>query len=90
VLRGIDRFLDLRDLRQHLAVLQPNGAPIDGPRAHDSHVDSGLLLWHPIRAPPMRRGTPEPRISMALPLGFGGRRAGTLDLLKEPARALPR
>ena len=58
------------------AVLQPYRPSLGRPRAYDPHADHRLLLWHSIRAAALRRGAPEPCVSLVLPAGSGKRYAG--------------
>ena len=59
------------------AVLQPHGPPVDRSRADDPHADRRLLLRHSVRAAAVRRGPPEPGLSLVLPARSGGRRSPT-------------
>ena len=55
LLRGADRFLDLGELRQHLAPLYSHmGRPSINPE-FSPHAGDRLLPWHPIRTPTLRR-----------------------------------
>lgn len=50
LLRGIDRFLDLRDLRQHIArFYSPMGRPSIEPDLMVRVLMRGLLLWRQVR-----------------------------------------
>src|ERR1022692_3584065 len=66
MLRGIDRYLDLADLRQHLAPGQPHRSPLSGPRVDDPDAAGRLLLWYPLRETVVRRSAFEPRVSLVL------------------------
>jgi transposase len=58
LLRGIDYFLDLRDLRQHLAPFySPMGRPSIDPELMIRMLMRGLLFRHPVRAQAVRGGT---------------------------------
>lgn len=49
LLRGIDRFLDLADLRQHLAPFYSHTVTaFSRPRAYAAYAAGRLLLWHPL------------------------------------------
>ena len=49
LLRIIDRFVDLSELRRHLAgFYSSTGRPSVDPDADDPDADGGLLLWHPL------------------------------------------
>jgi transposase len=72
LLRGIDRALDLGDLRQHLAPFySPIGRPSIDPEFMIRMLMRGLLLRHSLRAQAMRRGPSEPGISVVLSPGSG-------------------
>src|SRR5437762_10106096 len=66
LLRSIDRFVELGGLRRELAPFYSEmGRPsID---AADPNADRGLLLWDPLGATAMRRGSPEPCVPLVLP-----------------------
>jgi hypothetical protein len=50
LLRGIDRFLDLRDLRQHIAPFySPMGRPSIDPELKVRMLMRGLLFWRQAR-----------------------------------------
>ena len=84
LLRGVDRFLDLSDLRKHLAAFYSHtGRPSIDP-------ELTLLLRHPIGAAAVRGGASESRLPLVLPARPGRRGAGSLELLQEPAWSLPR
>jgi hypothetical protein len=57
LLRGIDQFLDLSELHQHLAPhYSHTGRPSIDPRADDPDADRRLLLRHPLGASAVRGG----------------------------------
>lgn len=90
-LRTIDRFIDLSDLRRHLASFYSTiGRALDRPGTDDPDADRGLLLWHPFGATPVRESPSQPRLPLVPQIGAGRPGAGPLDLLKEPSRPVPR
>jgi hypothetical protein len=90
LLRSIDRFVELEDLRAHLAPFySAMGRPLDRPRTADPDAAGRLLLRHSVGASAVRRGAPEPGLSLVLPVGPGRRRAGPFDLLQEPPWPFP-
>ena len=72
LLRGIDRHLDLADLRQIVeAFLRPDGSTLDRPRADDAYVDRRLLHGHPLRAAALRGGPSQSGVSLVSLGGHG-------------------
>jgi len=68
LLRSIDRFVELDGLRRELAPFYGEmGRPSIDPGAADPDTDRRLLLWHPLGATAVRRGSPEPRPPLVLP-----------------------
>jgi hypothetical protein len=68
LLRRIDRFLDLSDVRQQLKPFYCTiGRPSIG--ADDPDAVRRLLPRHPLRASAMRRGSLESGLTLVLPLG---------------------
>ena len=68
LLRAIDRFFDLGELRHHLAAFYSHiGRPLIDPELMIRMLIVGLLLRHSIRAQALRRGPPEPGVSLVLP-----------------------
>ena len=54
LLRGIDRYLDLGELLQHLAEFYSHtGRPSIDPGVDDPNVAHRLLLWYPLGAAPV-------------------------------------
>lgn len=87
--RAIDRFVDLSEIRGHLRPFySETGRPSIDPELMIRMLLI-LLLRHPLRAPPVRRGSPESRLSVVLPARARRRRPRSLDLLEEPAWSLP-
>lgn len=95
LLRSIDRFVDLSEVRRHLApfyspVLQPDRATVGRSRADDPDAADRLLLRHPVGAAAVRGGSPQSRLPLVLPARPDRPGARPLDLLQEPTRPLPR
>jgi transposase len=68
LLRSIDRFVDLSDIRQYLAEFYSHtGRPSIDPELLIRMLLVGVLLWHQFRTAAVRRGAPEPRLSLVLP-----------------------
>ena len=89
LLRGIDQFLDLGDLRQHLAPFYSHtGRPSIDPQLL-IRISSWATASASVRAAAMRRSAPEPGLSLVLPPGIGRRGAGSLDVLQESAWPVP-
>ena len=88
LLRGINQFLDLSDLRQYLAGYYSNtGRPSIDPELMIRMLVIGYCFSSE-RA--VRRGSPESGVSLVLPLGTGRQYSGSLDVLQESPRSLPR
>ena len=78
LLRSIDRFVDLSEVRRELrAVLQLDRASFGRSGADDPDADRRLLLRHPLGAPAVRGGASESGLSLVLPARAGGRRSRT-------------
>ncbi len=60
--RAIDRFVDLSEIRAHL---RPFYSEIGRPSV-DPELMIRMLLRHPLRAPPVRGGSSQPRLSLVL------------------------
>lgn len=69
LLRSIDQCLDLSDLHPYPADFY---SPIGRPSIDPKHAGRRLLLWHPFRAAVVRRGAPEPGLSLVLQTRPGG------------------
>jgi hypothetical protein len=83
LLRSIDRFVDLSEVRGHLAPFYSStGRPSIDP---ELLVRMLLVGWlrHPLRTAVVRGGAPEPRLPLVLPARPRWRGAGPLDLLQE-------
>lgn len=72
-----------RHSRAASAFLQRYGAPFDRSGAYDPDADHRLLRGHSLRAPALRRGSPQPGVSLVLPARPGRFGARSLDLLQE-------
>jgi transposase len=72
LLRLVDRFVELDGLRRAGVVLQRHRPALDRPRTDDPHADRGLLLWHPLGTAAVRRGAPQPGVSLVLWIGLDG------------------
>ena len=66
LLRSIDRFVELGELRRELAAFYSTiGRPSIDPELMIRMLVI-VLLWHPLRASPMRRGPPQSGVSLVL------------------------
>jgi len=90
LLRGVDRFVDLSELRRHLAGFYSSTGRPSVAGADDSDVDYRLQLGHPLVAAPLRGGAREPALPLVLPAWASRQGAQPLSLLQEPPWALPR
>ena len=63
LLRSIDLFVDLSDIRRYLSEFYSH----TGRPSIDPHAFGRLLLWYPVRAPIVRRGSFELGVSLVLP-----------------------
>lgn len=94
----IDRFVDLGNIRAHLADFYSHtGRPSVDPELliyypavhvymHErAHAAGRVLLRHPVRAAALRRGAPEPGIQVVLSPRPERQRPGSLHILEEPA-----
>src|SRR5271154_4371798 len=70
--------------------LQPNGPALGRSRADYPHAGRRLPHGHPVRAPPLRRGSPQSGLSLVLPARTGWQSSRSLDVLEEPTRPLSR
>ena len=85
MLRKIDRFVDLSDLRAHLGpLLQRCGTALHRSRVDDPHADRGLLLRHSLGAAAVRRDPPQSGLSLVLSIGARRRCPGSFDVFQEP------
>ncbi len=91
LLRSIDRFVDLAGIREHLKPFySATGRPSIDPELMIRMLIDRLLHGHPLGAAAVRGGPSQPCLSLVLPPRSRGRGARPLDLLQEPARAVPR
>src|SRR5262249_58267793 len=68
LLRSIDRFVELGELRRELARFYSSiGRPLDRPRADDAHAHHRLLLRHTLGATAVRGGSSQSGLSLVLP-----------------------
>src|ERR1700733_6960702 len=72
------------------ALLQLDGETLDRPGIDGPDVDRRLLHGHSTRAPALRRGSPQPGVSVVLPARSGWQGSRSLDILKEPAWPISR
>ncbi len=83
LLRSIDRFVDLSEHpRAPAPLLQRHRSALDRSGADDPHADHRLHARHPVRAPVVRRGPSQPRVSLVLQARSRRCRSRPLDLLK--------
>ena len=91
LLRSIDRFVDLGEVRRRLAPLYSStGRPSVDPELMIRMLLIGLLLRDPLGAAALRGGPPQPGVSVVLPARPDRSRSRPFDLLEEPARAVSR
>ena len=91
MLRRIDRFVDLSDLRAHLGPYYSDvGTALDRSRVDDAHADRRLLLRHSFGASAVRGGPPQSGLSLVLSSGARRRRSGSFDVFQEPPRPFSR
>lgn len=72
LLRSIDRFVDLSELRPHLRPFYSESGALDRSGTDDPDADRRLLLRHPFRVTPVRGGASQSCLSLvptALPEG---------------------
>ena len=70
MVRAIDGFVDLSDLRSRLAPFySPTGSALDRSRTSDPDAADRLLLWYSVRAAALRGSSPQSRLSLVLPAG---------------------
>src|SRR5580698_8016001 len=68
LLRSIDRFVELSELRRELAPFYSSlGRPSGRSRTDDPDADHRLLLWHPLRAAPVRGSPSQSGLQVVLP-----------------------
>ena len=68
LLRSIDRFVDLSELRRELAPFYSTlGRPSIDPELMIRMLDHRLLLRYPLRAASVRRGPPQSGVQVVLP-----------------------
>lgn len=90
LLRGIDRFFDLGDLRQHLApYYSKTGRPSIDPGLMVRMLIIGYCFGIRSDASSMRRGSRESGLSLVLPSRSRRPHSGPFDILQESARPLP-
>jgi hypothetical protein len=88
LLRSIDRFVDLSELRGGLAPFYSSM----GRRSIDPELMIRMLivgLRYPLRAAPLRRGSPQSRVQVVLPAWARWRCAGSLHILEKSAWPFP-
>jgi len=90
LLSSIDRFVELSDVRVHVAPFYSSTPAFDRFRTAHPNAAGRRLLRHSLRAAVVRGGAPESRRPLVLSARAGRRGAGPLDLLQEQARPLPR
>mgnify|MGYP000124181677 CR=1 FL=1 len=90
LLRGIDQFLDLSELRQPLSkYCSHTGRPSIDPELMMRMLIRRLQLRHSFGTPPVRGSAPESRLSLVLSSWPRGCRTGSFHFLQEPAWAIP-
>ena len=90
LLRSIDRFVDLSELRRELAPFYSTlGRPSIDPELI-SACRRRVLLRYPLRAASLRRGPPQSGVPVVLPAPARRRCPRSFHLLKEPAWPFPR
>ena len=90
LLRSIDRFVELDEVRRELAGFYSHlGRPSTDPELMIRMLIAGYCFGIRSDASAGRRGASQPRLSLVLPARLGGLGAGSLDLLEKPARPLP-
>src|SRR5271167_2071545 len=91
MLRKIDRFIDLSEVRAHLEpYYSETGRPSIDPELDDPDADRRLLLRYSLRAAAVRGGPPQPGVPLVLSFGAGRRRPRSFDVFQEPPRPFPR
>jgi hypothetical protein len=87
LLRSIDRFVELGELRRELASFYSDlGRPSIDPELMIRMLIVGYCFG--IRAAAVRRGPPQSGVLLVLPAWARRRRSGPFQLLEEPARPL--
>src|ERR1700687_3310898 len=80
LLRKIDRFVDLSEVRRHLEpYYSETGRPSIDP-ADDAYADRRLRLRHSLRASIVRGGPPQSGVPLVLSIGARGGRSRSFDL----------
>ena len=90
LLREIDRFVDLSDVRAHL---EPYYSEVGRPSIDPELMIRMLIVGYcfGVRSSVgCRGGPPQPSLSLVLPLGARRRRSRSFDLFQEPPRPFPR
>jgi hypothetical protein len=89
MLRGIDRHLALDDLRQSLKPFYSQmGRPSVDPEVMIRMLIVDYCMGHSVRAPPLRRGSPQSGLSLVLPARTGWQGSRSLDVLEEQTQEL--
>jgi hypothetical protein len=90
LLRSIDRFVDLPEVRNHLAPFYSStGRPSIDPDLPVCMLLVGYCYGTPLRKAASRGSSPEPRLPLVLSARRRWRGAGPLNLLQELAWPLP-
>ena len=91
LLRGVDRFLDLGELRKHLAPFYSHtGRPSIDPELTIRMLLVGYCFGIRSERRLCEEVPPEPGLPVVLPPGTGRQGARSLQLLEEPAWSFPR
>jgi hypothetical protein len=85
MLRKIDRFVDLSEVRRHLEPYYSETV-----RPIDPELVIRMLIVGYSFGIAMRRGPPQSGLPLVLSIGARWRRPGSFDVLKEPPGPLPR
>ena len=90
LLRSIDRFVDLSDLRRRLApYYSATGRPSIDPELMIRMLIVGYCYGIRSERRALRRGPFQSGLSMVLPPRSDGSRSGSLDLFQEPSWSFP-
>lgn len=91
MLRKVDCFVDLSNLRAHLGPYYSNvGRPSVDPDLMMRMLIVGYRFRHSLGAAAMRRGPPQSGLSLVLSLGARRRGSRSIDVFQEPPRPFPR
>src|ERR1700733_1148106 len=91
LLRKIDRFVDLSEVRTHLEpYYSETGRPSIDPELMMRMLIVAYCFWHSLRAAAVRGGPPQSGLSLVLSIGARCRRPRSFDLFQEPPRPFPR